>query len=322
MDEAENEELENWLRRLSEEEMPALANTAQKIADLAEDENSNINDLAEIISQDAAMTANVLRLTNSAYHIPSSKNNTINRALVMLGFNEVRTMCLTVSVLKQMTEKSSHSQLTKLMGRAFHAAVQARSLAIQRGERAPEEVFISALMYNLGEMAFWCFGGEQAEKLGKELEKPGTSTQEASEKILGFSLEELTLGLSAEWGLGSLLEDVIIGDDTDNPRCQAVLLGHKVATAVEEGWGSPEAAAAMQELAEYTGVSVDTLAPTIRENAVEAATTAKDFGAEAASAENCRTHERRHNNFLQQARRRSKRRSGRDLRARPNGSAH
>ena len=51
------------------------------------------------------------------------------------------------------------------MARSFHAAVQARWAIQRKGEQQGEEVFIAALLSRVGEMAFWCFGGEQAQAL-------------------------------------------------------------------------------------------------------------------------------------------------------------
>ena len=59
----------------------------------------------------------------------------------------------------------AREQLLELLARSFHAAVQARNIAGYVLSRHEEEVFIAALLYNVGELAFWGCGGEQVEEL-------------------------------------------------------------------------------------------------------------------------------------------------------------
>ncbi len=265
--------------------MPALGVTVQAIAEMADDDDQGyVHKLADIIHQDAAMTMQVLRLTNGAYHIPRTKKlNTVNRALVMLGFDEVRSLCLTVAVIGKLLTGSSRDQVIAEMGRAFHAAVQARSLAYQRGDTAAEEIFTATLLYRLGEMAFWCFGGESADKLAEEM---SSSTQrpksEIEQEFLGFKLEELTQGLCAAWGLGPTLEKAWSEAESPDSRWRAVKLSHMFAEAVEKGWDSQEVRDVVAEMAVYTGVAPEQMEETLRENAEEAVTMAKGFGARAA----------------------------------------
>ncbi|MCB0323403.1 MAG: HDOD domain-containing protein [Bdellovibrionales bacterium] len=276
----QKESLDSWLERLAEQEMPALGTTVRAIAEIsADEEHQHVSRLADIIHQDAAMTMHVLRLTNGAYHIPRSKRlNTVNRALVMLGFNEVRSLCLTIAIVGQLLKGKPRAQVTDEMGRAFHAAVQARSLAFQRGDPAAEEIFTAALLYHIGEMAFWCFGGEKADEVIREVES-GVPELEAQRNVLGFELRELTVQLSQKWGIGPLLQQAFDGAQNEDSRWRAVELGHKIAAAVSKGWDSEQLEAVGKEATSFVNLSLEQLMPTVRENAVKAIETAKSFGA-------------------------------------------
>lgn len=270
--------LEEWTKRVTEQEMPALSTTAQEIAKLSEDMEQPLSRLADIILQDAAMTMNVLRLTDSAYHIPrKNKMNTISRALVMLGFDEIRSLCLSVAVFDPLL-KNSNTQLTKEMARAFHAATQAQALAVQMGDRASQEVFIATLLYNLGDMMFWCFGGEQVEDLAYEMEETGCTKEEAEVAVLGFPLRQLTLALGKKWGLGKLLESAVT-KDTDDPRCQAINLSQDFSRAIAGGWDSKEVKALTEEMSNLINTPAEGLTSMLKSNIEEASKTAERFGA-------------------------------------------
>jgi c-di-GMP-related signal transduction protein len=73
--------------------------------------------LGQVVLKDAAMTARVLKLANSAhYNTTGQKFSTISRAIMMLGFDTVRSMCLTVSLIDSLVHGIHRDQLIKQMG--------------------------------------------------------------------------------------------------------------------------------------------------------------------------------------------------------------
>jgi HD-like signal output (HDOD) protein len=283
---AQENPLEHWTSRLTQDELPAMSSTVQKITEIADNEESPMSALADIILQDAAMTMHVLRLTDSAYHIPrKNRQNTVSRALVMLGVDEVKSICLSVAVFDPLLKKGAHKELTKEMAHAFHAAVQARYMAMSCGDRSSEEVFIAALLHNLGDMLFWCFGGKQAEALHKELEKPGASRKQAERKVLGFELRELTSVLSKKWGLGALLEQSVSSRPTEDARLKAISLSHQFVQAAAEGWNSAELQKVLGEMSSLTGLKPEMLKTSLQKNSEEAVKVAESYGAHAAGDE-------------------------------------
>ena len=277
---APQQDLEYWLKRVSEQEMPALANTIHQISKVANADQSHMSLMADLILKDPAMTMHVLRLTDSAYHIPrKNRQNTVTRALVMLGVNEVKSLCLSVSLFDPLLKKGGTQLLVKDMARAFHAAVQARYLAVTCGDRASEEVFIATLLRDIGRMAFLCFGGKKAEELQKLEEKEGLSREEAEKKVLGFELRELTGALSRKWGLGQLLDEAVSNTPGQNMRQQAISLGHRLARSAENGWDSAEFAQVAKEMSALTGMPAETVHSAIKKNTEEAVQVAESFGA-------------------------------------------
>src|SRR5208337_426860 len=142
----------------------------------------------------------------SMYYNPYSKRiNTVSRAVLKLGFNAIREICLTISLIEAALSSRHKGKVALEVARAFHAAVQARTIAIRRGLPQPEEVFIAALLTRIGHIAFWCFAGEVGDRLDSEV--LNTESEEQAEiNVLGFGLRRLTLRLSQEWKLSDLLE--------------------------------------------------------------------------------------------------------------------
>ena len=116
-------------------------------------------------SREPNLTATLLKLGNSSYYNPSNqKVNTITRAIILLGAETIRELTLACSFIESILSSSNKARANEEIAQAIHAAVQARELAIAAHDVSPEEVFIAALLHNLGSIAFWCSDSRQSEQ--------------------------------------------------------------------------------------------------------------------------------------------------------------
>ncbi|NIT63776.1 MAG: HDOD domain-containing protein [Gammaproteobacteria bacterium] len=280
--------LEHWVKQLCNKEMPALAHTARMIAGEAARGESSVTELARLILQDASMTTRLLRMANSSYYNASRNSiNTVSRAIVVLGFETVRNICLSIAIIDSFVEGANKARVVGEMARSFHAAVQARTLAQHRGDRSPEEVFIATLLLHLGRMAFWCFADDvdpdAATRLNRTLEDTKRPLAEAEREALGFSLAELSAALNREWRLSSLLGQAL-GQGVDHEaRTMNIALGRELAEAAEDGWDTPEVKELLIRAAESLYMPVDKATRLIHNNARDAAVAMSNLGAGKAS---------------------------------------
>lgn len=79
----------------------------------------------------------------------------------------------------------------------------------ENGDKPEEEFFIAALLYHLGEIAFWFLADEDAEKLLAAGQSEDISKPEVQRKILGFTFSELTAQLTKNWNLSDLLYNAL-----------------------------------------------------------------------------------------------------------------
>jgi HD-like signal output (HDOD) protein len=92
--------LEAWIARLGTEEIPAFAHTARLLASVSREDDSSANDLANVILRDGAMAARISRLANRArFNVSGRPIETVSYALVVLGFEHVHNMALTISMI-------------------------------------------------------------------------------------------------------------------------------------------------------------------------------------------------------------------------------
>jgi HD-like signal output (HDOD) protein len=278
--------LAGWVAHIREQDMPAFGNTVEAVRGIVVDERASASRLAGVILRDQAMTTKILRLANSAYfHASHQGVSTISRAIVVLGFDVVADMAVGLALIDGLLSRGVRARVTEEMARSFFAATLARGLARMRGEGNAEEVFIAALLSRVGEMAFWCFGGEQADTLDAALPAKcaDDAAQAVQQAVLGFRLRQLTVQLAREWRLGSLLQEVLEPVGRDSPLVEAIRHGQSIARAVDAGWDSPAMRAMLVQVAAFVHLPVEELYPQIQRLAREAADLAADYGASEAA---------------------------------------
>src|SRR3989339_730089 len=82
--------------------IPSMPTVVSESLNLIDNPNSNIRQLADIISKDIAITTQILKLVNSAYYGFPSQITTINKAMALLGLNKIKSLILSVAVKPMM----------------------------------------------------------------------------------------------------------------------------------------------------------------------------------------------------------------------------
>ncbi|MFP5506966.1 MAG: HDOD domain-containing protein [Gammaproteobacteria bacterium] len=276
--------LAEWIERLSDQGMPVFSKTVKDIGGITANRDSSAAELSRVILQDAAMTARLLRVANSPVYSVLGRNiSTVSRAVVLLGFDTVRSLCLSIAVIDALGGSVRKSQLAERMARSFHAAIQARAFAEKRRDPSPEEVFIATLLCNIGELAFWSVNSDIARELEGMLQQPGCDRAHAEREVLGFELRELSLGLTRKWNLGKLLENTLEDKDDSDPRVSNVRIAHELAESVEDGWETKETRQLLGRVAEALYLPLQDVTKLVHDNASAAVKAAQIYGVSRAS---------------------------------------
>lgn len=121
--------LRGWVQKLSEEEMPIFAQTVGEINRILATEEYSSLALTRIILQDPSMTAKVVKLANSVFYNPGGTPiSTVSRAVVVLGFNAVQAICISIMVIETMVKGRAKERVMRELARSIHAATQAKAL--------------------------------------------------------------------------------------------------------------------------------------------------------------------------------------------------
>ena len=244
--------LSDWVQYLSKKQMPALAETVQKLNRLTTDENSRVSNLTEQILKDPSLTSRVLRVSNSVmYKGSAGQIKTISRAIVMLGFATVRDVTLSMQILDNVLKHQPSHYLMTQIANSFHAAMQARGMLLQTRIGQQEEVFISSLLLHFAELSILSRDDEVSRKLNHKIEREKLPPEQAALSVLGCSFDEISSAIAKQWELGDVLLEALSRPKAPSQSVQAVLLGDELSQVALLGWETEPVRDVVSKIAKY-----------------------------------------------------------------------
>lgn len=140
------------------EELPTLPATLTKIIKVAENPNAAASDLAQVISKDQSISSMVLRLVNSAFYGHFRSISSISHAIVILGFQTVKSLALGASIFRSSPASKAHAfDRNKFWIHSLAVAAFSKKLAGKvdtLGDIDSETLFVSGLLHDLGKVVF------------------------------------------------------------------------------------------------------------------------------------------------------------------------
>lgn len=191
-------------------DLPSLPQTLLSIQKVAADVNSGAEDLAKCILQDQALTMRVLKVVNSARYQRSNQEEilTVQRAVVVMGFQTVKKMALGLSVFDMMSKLSRSPQLMAIARHSLITAGFARILAQASGKVSPDEAFVTGLIHDIGKVVLIECDPKAMDQVLQEM-TPDAHLPDIEKKHFGISHDRAGRRLAARWGLPSDLQKVI-----------------------------------------------------------------------------------------------------------------
>lgn len=133
---------------------PSPPGVATHIIELAQDPEIEMSKVAKALSMDSALSSKVLRVANSPLYAQRRKSESLRQALVVLGLNATLTLALSFSLVKSLRGAKSNGLDYKLYWRrALLSATAARALSDFMHQALAEEVFLAALLQDVGMLA-------------------------------------------------------------------------------------------------------------------------------------------------------------------------
>ena len=206
--EAKQSTLDFLLRRMRHKsDFPALSESVSTINKMTHSDKESVSHLSNSILKDFSLTNKILRLVNSAYYRQAGGGSisTISRAVLVLGFDAVRSIAITVMLFEHLQNKSNAKHLKEEFLRASLAGILAKEIGDKTASRDLEQVFICAMFRNLGRLLCQFYFPEESDEIKRVIEQKACSEDAATIQVLGITFEEIGIGIARSWGFPNLI---------------------------------------------------------------------------------------------------------------------
>jgi HD-like signal output (HDOD) protein len=159
-----------------------------------------VEQVVEIIQYDPALTAEVLRLCNSAYFGLTEPASDLSEAIMRLGYNEVFQLVAILSVAPVMSGEHDGNGLCvrDLWRHSVITALAGRELADARQFSIPL-VFIACILHDLGKIIFAGSAAKEYDEIVALCHTNQIPFSAAERTVLGFDHTEVTGRLLERW---------------------------------------------------------------------------------------------------------------------------
>ncbi len=201
--ESKQSTLDFLLRRMRHKsDFPALSESVGAINRVVSSDKESVNKLSNSILKDFALTNKILRLVNTAFYksYGGGTISTISRAVIILGFDAVRNIAITLILFEHLQNKSHAAHLKEEFIRSLFSGILAKDIAAKGAMKDPEEAFICSMFHNLGRLLAMFYFPEEAEAIKKIMMQKQCGEDTASAQMLGISYQDMGIGIAQTWG--------------------------------------------------------------------------------------------------------------------------
>lgn len=200
---------DRWLHTVNN--LPSFPPVVQEVLKFLDDRNSDARTVAALISKDAAISAKLLRLVNSAFYGLRAEVTTISHAVALLGLDQLRLLLVGVALLEQGRARNPHlDQVRKILWEhSFASANWAQQLAKATRYTPVEEAAVAALLHDVGKIALAAVDPKLLLQAMRQSVSERIPSPQTEERLLGFNHVETGKLIADRWRLPHTVRNAI-----------------------------------------------------------------------------------------------------------------
>ncbi len=210
-------------------ELPVMPPVATEVMKKAEDPDTDLPTIAALISRDAALAVRVLKIANSSFYSMPRKIETIQQAIVLLGYSTLRSVVVAAAI-KDVFSPFGLSERV-LWEHEIAGGVAATVVVQQVGGLARDEAFIGGLLHDIGKLVLHSQAEEKYQEVMKVVYAGEKESVAAEQEVFGFDHAQVGELLLGKWRLPDRLT-AAVGAHHDLEQADNAVAGAKVLAAV------------------------------------------------------------------------------------------
>ena len=212
-------EMDHWLNNDSVKTLVSRITTVPSLPELyfqilreLRSPESTLETVGATIAQDAAMTAKMLQLVNSAFFGLSYQITNPTEAVMQLGMETIKSLVLAIHIFSELDcAPAWKTQVEKVHHHSLAVGTRAKRIArLERQEkRIIDEAFTAGLLHDIGRLVLIANLPEQYAEAVARAEAEKISLVDAERAVFGVSHAEVGGYLLGLWGLPIAIAEVL-----------------------------------------------------------------------------------------------------------------
>ena len=180
--------------------LPAFPATVHRVTALINDPDSSMAELVDVVRLDQSITANILRMCNSAYFGLRHKVDNVQDAILYLGRQNIVRAVMAAGASRFFRNTPGYEAEAKVMWEhAVGTALLAQILSKKVTGREETSLFTAAILHDIGKIVLGAFVKDKYAEIKKIVSGESRSFLEAEEKVLGMNHATLGGLIAASW---------------------------------------------------------------------------------------------------------------------------
>ena len=191
-------------------ELASLPEVVMRTIDLINDPKTSTAEIGQVLAEDPALTARLLKIVNSPFYGFPSRIDTVSRAITVIGTLELLDLILATSVIKAFRGiPTDLVDMDSFWEHSLYTGVVARILAGRMRAPNTERHFIAGLLHDIGALALYKQAPDIAATALRRARAEVAPLHEIEQELLGFDHGEVGGELMRAWRLPETLVEAI-----------------------------------------------------------------------------------------------------------------
>ncbi len=195
-----NKKVQNKLESIRN--LPTIPIVVSELLSAIDNPKSSAASLAKIIEKDQALTIRVLRIANSPFYGYSRKISTIDLAIVILGFNTLKEIVLSLVVQRFFSKVNTKVfNIKEFWQYGLFCGSSSRYLSRKLGYKLAGEAFVAGLMHDIGILIIAEYFTPKYVEIKKYIKTHNVNLIDAEQAIMECTHSEIGAWLAEKWNL-------------------------------------------------------------------------------------------------------------------------
>lgn len=203
--------------------LPTPLSTALRLLELADQEDSTLDEFAAVVEKDPNLASRLIQLVNSPLVARSRQIASIRQAITLLGLVSVKTVAVGFSLVDRNRKGACAAfDYEAFWSESVARAATARHVAGRLKSFLPDEAFTCGLLCQIGRLALATVYPQSYAAVLEEVKISGRQLCEVERDVLDIDHNELAAEMMSDWGLPASFCNAVRRQDETGPADRSV----------------------------------------------------------------------------------------------------